>query len=295
MAWQTPITHWGQGGQTSPGIDDFNRMEENIRIIGEYNRAPGYGVATGTNAKTITLDPAPTSYYDGLCFAFKNETQNTGAVKINVNGMGAKTIKKPNGNDLPAGFLKAGSIYTVRYNGTNFILQGSDSSGDAMPEHVLAGKTFSNDNGPDQVGTMPNQGQKIIVPGTTNIIIPRGYHDGTGYVEGDSDLIPSNIKSGVNIFGVVGTLKATLQMQNGTISSSATTPKVVSGLPFQPYMVFISRRSISSEGHHDQWYFYCGGLQGGDNISGFSITSDGFQFAPEFPQNPWYWYCCGVV
>jgi hypothetical protein len=68
--------------------------------------------------------------------------------------MGAKPIKKPNGNDLVAGNLKAGIVYTVRYNGTNFILQGSDSAGNARPEHVLAGKTFSNDDGPDQVGTL---------------------------------------------------------------------------------------------------------------------------------------------
>jgi len=152
--WQTPKTNWGQPGQTVPVADDFNRIEGNIDILGKYDRAPGYGTATGTNAKTITLNPAPGSYYDGLCFAFKNETQNTGAVTINVNGMGAKAIKKPNGNDVPAGFLKSGSIYTVRYNGTNFILQGSDSAGNARPEHVLAGKTFSNDDGPDQVGTL---------------------------------------------------------------------------------------------------------------------------------------------
>jgi len=54
MAWENPKTNWGQLGQTVPGVDDFNRIEENIRIVGEYNRAPGYGVASGTNAKAIT-------------------------------------------------------------------------------------------------------------------------------------------------------------------------------------------------------------------------------------------------
>ncbi len=137
MSWENPKTNWGQSGQTVPIADDFNRIEENIRILGEYNRAPGYGTATGTNAKTITLEPAPTSYYDGLCFAFKNATQNTGAVTINVNGLGAKSVKKPNGNDVAAGNLKAGSVYTVRYNGTSFILQGEGgdfSVGDTIPD-----------------------------------------------------------------------------------------------------------------------------------------------------------------
>jgi len=183
MAWETPKTNWGQPGQTVPGADDFNRIEGNIDILGKYDRAPGYGTATGTNTKAITLSPAPSSYYEGLCFAFKNSTENTGAVTINVNGLGAKSVKKPNGNDLVAGNLKAGSVYTVRYNGTNFILQGSDSSGDAMPEHVLAGKTFSNDDGPDQTGTMPNNGSQtatLTISGSSKptISIPAGYTSG---------------------------------------------------------------------------------------------------------------------
>src|SRR5690554_598252 len=124
MSWENPKTNWGQLGQTVPVADDFNRIEGNIDTLGKYDRAPGYGTATGTNTKAITLSPAPGTYFEGLCFAFKNATQNTGAVTINVNGMGAKPIKKPNGNDLAAGNLKAGSVYTVRYNGTNFILQG---------------------------------------------------------------------------------------------------------------------------------------------------------------------------
>jgi len=33
MAWIPPITHWGQQGQTSPGVDDFNRMEGNTQHL----------------------------------------------------------------------------------------------------------------------------------------------------------------------------------------------------------------------------------------------------------------------
>jgi len=214
MAWQNPIVTWGQPGQTVPGVDDFNRIEGNIETLGRYDRAPGYGTATGTNAKTITLNPAPGSYYDGLCFAFKNITKNTGAVTINVNGLGAKSIKKPNGNDVAAGNLKAGSVYTVRYNGTNFILQGSDSAGNATPDDVRAGKTFSNDIGPDQVGTLPErQGHNTalgssISGNTLRLIAPRGIYDGEDdtVTITDNDWIPENIKEGVNIFGKTGSL-----------------------------------------------------------------------------------------
>jgi hypothetical protein len=195
-----------------PRADDFNRIEGNIETLGRYDRAPGYGTATGTNAKTITLNPAPTSYYDGLCFAFKNATQNTGAVTINVNGLGARPIKKPNGNDIAAGNLKANSVYTVRYNGTNFILQGEggeygnvtpgdvikgvtfgteeglktgtleltgELTGNAATADVLSGKTFYSTNPKSKLtGTMPNHGSKTFTPNDTTQTSGAGYYSG---------------------------------------------------------------------------------------------------------------------
>jgi hypothetical protein len=47
-------------------------------------------------------------------------------------------------------------------------------------------------------------GKQIIVPATENQMIKEGYHDGTGYCQGDANLLPKNIKQGVIIFGVKG-------------------------------------------------------------------------------------------
>lgn len=49
-----------------------------------------------------------------------------------------------------------------------------------------------------------DQGAKIITPGTSNITIPQGFHNGNGYVKGDSNLKASNIIQGASIFGVSG-------------------------------------------------------------------------------------------
>lgn len=68
---------------------------------------------------------------------------------------------------------------------------------------VLTGKTFYQ-GGVKRTGSMPNRGAQIITPGTANITIPSGYHNGSGYVAGDADLVSSNILSGKNIFGVSG-------------------------------------------------------------------------------------------
>ena len=174
-----------------------------------------YGVATGlANTYTITLNPAPTSYKEGMAVAIKINTTNTGASTININGLGAKSIRKANGNNVSAGNLKAGSIYSMRYNGTNFILQGSDSAGNATPGDVLSGKTFSNGEDTDLVGTMPSRtghvtAQGFSQSGTTLRFRPQpGYYDGStgnSVQLSDSNFIASNIRRGVNLFGVTGT------------------------------------------------------------------------------------------
>jgi hypothetical protein len=54
-------------------------------------------------------------------------------------------------------------------------------------------------------GTMPFRGGVGITPGAGDQAIVAGYHDGSGLVYGDADLIASNIKSTANIFNVAGT------------------------------------------------------------------------------------------
>jgi hypothetical protein len=78
------------------------------------------GTAGGTaNALTISVGGPPTAYADGQRFAFVVASNNTGAATLNVNGLGAKAINRPNGNALQAGDLVAGELVGVTYvNGT---------------------------------------------------------------------------------------------------------------------------------------------------------------------------------
>ncbi|NOR68277.1 MAG: DUF1566 domain-containing protein [Methylomarinum sp.] len=80
---------------------------------------------------------------------------------------------------------------------------GVMASGNAVDANVLIGKTYSNNLG-NNIGTMTNVGAQNITPGTAGQTITQGYHDGTGQVSGDSDLVTANIKSGITIFGVAG-------------------------------------------------------------------------------------------
>jgi fibronectin-binding autotransporter adhesin len=84
--------------------------------------------AGSTDAYAITLAPALTGYTTGTTFWFKANTLNTGAATLNVNGLGAKTIKKASGGittDLATNDILAGQWVLVTYDGTNFQMQST--------------------------------------------------------------------------------------------------------------------------------------------------------------------------
>lgn len=178
-----------------------------------------YGTTTNVgDAYSITLTPAPAAYYNGMRVVTKINADNTGAMTLNVNAKGATACKMPNGEDIPAGKVKANSVYAWVYNGTSFFLQGSDSAGDATAAQVLAGVYFSTLALWNEVGTMPNNAGDVAAvsahmgAGTTIHLIPAtGYTDGADDASTvdlttvDADLIAANIKTGITLFGVAGT------------------------------------------------------------------------------------------
>lgn len=99
--------------------------------VDDFTSHVHFGVTTEANVKTITLTPAPTSLSMGFAVSFANTVANTGAVTLNVNGLGAKPVVNSKGEPLKADALPANSICTVRYNNGNFILQG-DGGGDSF-------------------------------------------------------------------------------------------------------------------------------------------------------------------
>lgn len=87
------------------------------------------------------------------------------------------------------------------------------SVGTAAAADVLSGKTFSSNAGLGVTGTMADNGAVSITPAVSAQAIAAGYHNGSGSVAGDADLAASNIVSGVEIFGVTGTVSAGLPAQ----------------------------------------------------------------------------------
>ncbi|KYG90023.1 hypothetical protein A0U40_09880 [[Bacillus] sp. KCTC 13219] len=234
-------------------------MDNNVKHI-------NYAVASGTNNYIVSITGIE-SFVEGLSIKVKFTNGNTAASTLNVNGLGAKDLVKSNGSALANGNIKAGQILHLVYTGINFQLLGEGGEyGNAVAADVLSGKTIGTEDGVVS-GTMPNRGavnQNLAANGSYTI--PEGYHNGSGKVTqslttksaetitpgtsnktiaanqyltgvqtilGDADLIAANIKQGVNIFGVTGTLN--LASLGGTKFASGTVNLSSEPLSFRTY------------------------------------------------------------
>lgn len=88
--------------------------------------------------------------------------------------------------------------------GTDFDHMTFGANATATTSDVLSGKTFYKD-GICYTGIMATKSAATYTPSTSNQTISSGYYlTGTQTIKGDSNLVASNIKSGVSIFGVNG-------------------------------------------------------------------------------------------
>jgi hypothetical protein len=78
------------------------------------------GSVSGTDTITGSLTPALTAYAAGQMFYFVAAGDNTGAVTLNINSLGAKNVTKNGSTALVAGEIKSGQTVTVIYDGTRF-------------------------------------------------------------------------------------------------------------------------------------------------------------------------------
>ena len=74
----------------------------------------------GTNSITAVAAFGMTSYATGQRFTFVAANTNTGAVTLNINGIGAKAILKQGSSQLAASDIVAGQSVSVIYDGTQF-------------------------------------------------------------------------------------------------------------------------------------------------------------------------------
>lgn len=142
---------------------------------------------------------------------------------------------------------KSGAIIT----GTN--TYDSDTSEDTVAvAEMLSGKT-AHARGTQLTGTMPNNG---AVAGSISTVsgtytVPQGYHDGSGVVAISSTeqakIVAANIRSGVEILGVTGTMSGSedVSAQTKVVTPTTSSQTITPDTPTYNYLTQVTVSAIS--------------------------------------------------
>lgn len=163
---------------------------------------------------------------------------------------------------------------TWAYAGTN------TDDATAVAANILSGKS-AYAKGQKLTGTMPDRGAVMITPGTSNQAILDGYHNGSGYVAGDPDLVARNIRNGVNIFGVVGTLVEGKRWATGGASPDSKGVVTVTGLTFTAKIIILRQsyyHTDSTTWHYYQKVYVDSPVQGNANVNAVLQTLDAIYY-----------------
>ena len=121
----------------------------------------------------------------------------------------------------------------------------------ASASEILATKTAYGASGTKLTGTMPNNGgNNVTVSGTSGQTIPAGYYDGSGKAVLDStsttNLIAANIRDGVTILGVEGTMSGSedVHAQSQTVTPTSSSQTITPDSPTYNYLSQVTVEAI---------------------------------------------------
>lgn len=188
-------------------MDDETSVQQKVMShMADYTLQIPFATTAGSaNTYTVSTNPTLPNLVAGVAIAIKIHAQNTGASTLNWNGKGAKSIKKVNGNDVASGNLRLNGVYTLRYDGVNFILQGEGGEyGTAVASDVLAGKTIGTESGLI-VGTMPERGVVTFTPSNVDRTISEGHY-AVGSKVNKVSFDASKLLAGTTVADTAGTM-----------------------------------------------------------------------------------------
>ncbi|MDV3426146.1 MAG: hypothetical protein LIR50_03010 [Bacillota bacterium] len=190
-------------------MNDGTTVEDKLKM---------YTTTNSSNAYSVTI-PNLASLTDGLNIRVKFNVASTGAITLNINSLGAKSVKDFFGNSVTNVRANLPANLTYESISDSFILLGKGGGGNAVATDLLSGKTATTDNG-QITGNMPNNPAQVNAvsvgsSGTNKYFrIPTGAYltkASQGYPEIiasatqiDSNIVSANIKKNVSICGVAG-------------------------------------------------------------------------------------------
>lgn len=195
--------------------EDMNDIGEEINDL-ESSVTVWLGVTEGTGTKYTVTSSKVSSLFESLRVSFRVHQTSGADPTLQINGLGAVPLKKPNGR---AAKLDADGVYTAVYSAASFILQGEGGEyGTAGASQVRAPYTIGTENG-IVTGTMPTITKQGVsgtwenpMSGTTvNAkvygVLPDGYYNQATELNvsiEEPNLVSQNIVSGKTIFDVPG-------------------------------------------------------------------------------------------
>lgn len=116
----------GAGIADDPAADDLIRKAILAQI---QMQDVNFAVAAGTaNAVTASLTPAPAALTDGMPVRLRVGTVNTGNVTLNLNGLGAKSVKSPAGGEITPGAFTGVVSLVYSSAASAFVMVSSSTS-----------------------------------------------------------------------------------------------------------------------------------------------------------------------
>ena len=123
----TPTANIGMGAFKITNLAAGTVASDAARLDQVQGGAATFISVTGTDTLTGTVVPALSAYSTGNQFSFLVANTNTGAVTLNVDGIGAKAITRTGTTPLVAGDMVAGQAVEIIYDGTRFQLVNGNS------------------------------------------------------------------------------------------------------------------------------------------------------------------------
>ena len=226
---------WTRGFTTDNSYSNTYQLttktSSDLTVSGATVTAPA-GYYASSASKSVAIMTLPTSASSSATSGYTSKAtigRSTSAQYINI----------------PPGYNSAGGYYTISAVANGTATNSGNASGSSatvstgtntltltkavsITPSVSAGYISSGTAGNVTVAltaSVTTKAAATITPGTSNQTIASGtYLTGTQTIAGDADLIASNIKSGVNIFGVAGTYSGL-----DTSDATATASDIVSG------------------------------------------------------------------
>lgn len=120
----TPTANLPMGGFLHTNVADATARTNYAKVSQVQDTGYVWGGTTGGSSTvyTMSVTPAVTAYVAGLVIRGKMHVTCGAAPTINVNAVGAKTIKKLDGRALFAGELIVNALIELIYDGADFIL-----------------------------------------------------------------------------------------------------------------------------------------------------------------------------